>query len=354
MTRQPGEWGVIGHEDAVSQLRRSLESGRVGHAYLITGPEGTGRTTLALAFARALNCLAPENGRPCNACNSCRRIVRDAERRSHPDLTLADIDWQTAVLGGRPSDRTRARQRLSIEAIRWLRQDIVTRPIMSRWKIQIVDDADELSESAPDAFLKTLEEPPASAVIVLVASSPDAVPETIRSRCHHLPLGLVPQATIEAALVVRGADPHQAASIAAIARGRVAAALRLASDPEAMLAWKSRVNDALEHVTDPLGRLRLAGPVAGNHVRDRKRTFELLDTCAGLWRDALLLRVGVRERLAHPDVAPQLEVYASRFEPAELLRALKATRRAIGDLERNFQARIALSAMIAQWPQVDA
>ena len=81
-------------------------------------------------------------------------------------------------------DAARSRQRLSIETIRWLRQDIVTRPVVGRWKVQIVDDADLLSESAPDAFLKTLEEPPPFAVIILVASSVDAVSETVRSRCR--------------------------------------------------------------------------------------------------------------------------------------------------------------------------
>lgn len=344
-------WGLIGHGEAVARLIQMIRGDRVGHAFLITGPEGVGRTTLALAFAKALTCLESTDGIPCGTCNSCRRIARDAERRSHPDITVADIEWQASVLGSRAADAPASRQRLSIDAIRWLRQDIATRPVLSRWKVQIVDDADRLSDAAPDAFLKTLEEPPASAVIMLIAESYDAVPETIRSRCQHIALGLVDRATIEAALLERGMAEREARAIAAIARGRPGAALELARSPEALEEWKRQVREAFEHIRDPLGRLRIAGPIASNHTRDRERTFRLLETCTGLWRDALLLKSGLTESVCFADVAGELGAYVEALTPDEILRALRATRRAIEDLEHNFQARIALLAMVEQWPQ---
>lgn len=342
-------WGLIGHDEAVARLIQTIAADKVGHAYLITGPQGVGRTTLALAFAKALTCLESTNGIPCGACQSCRRVARDAEHRTHPDITVADVQWQATVLGSRASDATR--QRLSIDAIRWLRQDIATRPILSRWKVQIVDDADRLSDAAPDAFLKTLEEPPASAVIMLVAESYDAVPETIRSRCQHIALGLVDRATIQAALLERGIAEREARAIAAISRGRPGAALDLARSPEVLEEWKQQVREAFEHIRDPLGRLRIAGPIAANHTRDRERTFRLLETCTGLWRDALLLKSGLTEAVSFADVAGELRAYVEPLSEAEILRALRATRRATEDLERNFQARIALLAMVEQWPQ---
>ena len=113
-------------------------------------------------------------------------------------------------------DRSRARQKLSIDAVQHLRQDIVIRPMLGRWKVLIVDDADRFSTEAPEAFLKTLEEPPPFAVIILIAGSVDALPETILSRCRHIPLGNVPAATIHQALLDQGVE---AASAERIARG---------------------------------------------------------------------------------------------------------------------------------------
>ena len=345
-----GNWGIVGHAEALRQLQFTAASGQPSHAYLITGPEGVGRTTLALAFARALNCLAAPEQRPCGVCDSCRRISADAEHRSHSDVTVADFEWQAAVIGGPRGDRSRQRQRFSIEAVRWLRQDIVTRPVMARWKIQIIDDADQFSEAAPDAFLKTLEEPPPYAVIILIAGSVDTVSETVRSRCRHVALGLVPRAEIEAALMERGETSERAATIARAGRGRVAWALRMAADPDRWRQRAEHINTAFEQLTTPLGRLQVTGAVATNFSRRRDQTFELVELYTGLWRDALLYRAGVAEQTAYPEVGTELAAYAGQFELPTLRRALWASRRCLSDLDANIQARVALQAMVMQWP----
>lgn len=305
---------------------------------------------MALAFARSLNCERPIDERPCGACESCRRISRDPDHHSHADVTLANLEWQASVIGGPRGDRSRQRQRLSIEAIRWLRQDIANRPIQSSWKVQIVDDADQLSDVAPDAFLKTLEEPPSYAVIIMIATSVDNVSETIRSRCQHIGLGMVPRVEIERALVERGIEPAQARIIAQASRGRIAEALALADDPDAAVARLELLHEALEHVLDPLGRLNVSGPIAVNHTRQRDRTYALLDAYLGIWRDAVLIRSGLRDLVAYPEITGQLDQYVNSKDLVELHRAIWATRRCIEDLDHNFQARIALNAMVMQWP----
>lgn len=342
-------WDVVGHAEDVSQLQRAIATDRVGHAYLFAGPDGVGKTTLALEFARALMCLNRNDGLACGACDSCRRIARSSERRSHPDLTVADVDWQATLLGSRAGG---TRQRLSIEAIRWLRQDIVSRPVLSRWKVQIVDDAGRLSDTAPDAFLKTVEEPPSFAVIILVAPSVETVPETIRSRSRHVELGPVPRTEIVEKLIQLGTDERVAQTIATVARGRVGTALDLSGDPEALERWNADVAEAFGYLSEPLGRLRLAGPIAANHTKNRDQTFRLLDHCAGLWRDALLTRAGIVDAVAYPDMREPVASFAGQFSPAEIASALRATRRATDDLERNFQARIAIMAMINRWPEI--
>jgi DNA polymerase-3 subunit delta' len=339
-------WGVLGHDAVVDGLAAAVVTERVSHAYLLTGPDGVGRTTLALALARTLNCEALAGERPCNCCENCRRALQ----RAHPDVTVVDMAWQETMIGRARGDQSRARQRLSIDAVRWLRQDIVTRPVLGRWKVQIIDDAGLFSDTAPDAFLKTLEEPPPFAVIMLVADNPESVPETIRSRCQTLALGITERAVIESALRERGVDDAGAASIAAVARGRLGAALRLANDPTALTKRRELVETAFEHMTTPLGRVAIFGTIAKKHTERRDRTFELLETCTGLWRDALLYRAGLPERAAFPEVSERLAPWAARHSLADLSRGVWSTRRCMDDLDRNIQARIALQAMVLQWP----
>jgi DNA polymerase-3 subunit delta' len=339
-------WGVAGHDGAVSDLAAQVASGQVAHAYLLTGPEGVGRTTLALALARALNCEAAPDERPCNECPNCRRLLN----RAHPDVTLVDLEWQRIMVGGPRGDRSRERQRLSIDAVRWLRQDIVTRPVLGRWKVQIVDDADLFSDVAPDAFLKTLEEPPPFAVIVLIAARPDRVPETIRSRCRALALGAVGRAAIVAALEERGTAPETSATIARLARGRMADALTFAADPDALLRRREQVEEAFEQLVTPLGRVTITGAWLKKHSGNRDQLAAALNLWIGLWRDALLHRAGLSDDTAFPEVQDRLAPYAARRDVPDLYRALWATRRCLNDLDANMQARIALQAMVMQWP----
>lgn len=339
-------WAISGHDSAVENLAAQVASGRVAHSYLITGPEGVGRTTLALALARALNCDAPLAARPCNTCDSCRRIGR----RSHPDVTVVDMEWQDKTIERLSSSRSRPRIELSIKAVRYLRQDIVTRPMQGRWKIQIIDEADKFSDVAPEAFLKTLEEPPPFAVIILIAASPDTVSETILSRCQHVALGAVSASVIEERLKERGVEPDMAGTIARAARGRIAWALAVAGDPKRLTARREKVEEAFEQVTTPLGRIQISGTIARDYAKKRESTVEMVVLWTGLWRDALLHRVGLSDDTAYPEVADRLAGWASRYEIADLYRGLWASQRCLDDLGANVQARIALHAMVMQWP----
>lgn len=341
-------WGIIGHDDQVEALAEAVAADRVSHAYLFTGPAGVGKTTLALSLARALNCTAPTGSRPCGACDNCRRTMRG----SHPDVALVDLAWQDIVIPqkNRP-ERSGPRQELSIHAVRHLRQDIATRPTLGRYKLQVVDDAGLLSDAAVDAYLKTLEEPPSFAVIVLIAEFAEQVSETIRSRCRTVELGGVPRETIAMALRERGLDVAAADRVARAAHGRVAWALDVAATPARLTAYRELVEAAYEHATTPLGRLALSGPVARDFSKRRDQTFALLDIVTGVWRDALLYRANLPGEAAFPDLGDRLAPWAADHEVRDLYRALDASRQCLIDLSNNVQARIALHAMVMQWPE---
>lgn len=150
--------------EAVTLLRRALATARVAHAYAFVGPEGSGRRATALAFASAL--VAPDGG------PAAARV----ERGSHPDVLLLGATPPAGNPKGTPA--------LRIETVRELERVAALKPLEAAWKVFVVDDAEKMTLATPQAFLKTLEEPPARTVIILILSQIRALPATVLSRCQ--------------------------------------------------------------------------------------------------------------------------------------------------------------------------
>ncbi|HLI50227.1 MAG TPA: DNA polymerase III subunit [Thermomicrobiaceae bacterium] len=336
-------WPIAGHQVAVEQLRRAVSSSRVGHAYLITGPEHVGRGRLARLFAQALVCTAEPSKRPCGECAACRRAVREA----HPDITYLNLETQAMAAGSKESKNTR----ISIDTIRELRGSIALRPLESQWRVAIIEDVDRFSDSAYDALLKTLEEPPPFVVMVLVAIDADAVPETIRSRCHPLPLEPLPEQEVRQVLEERGIGADLSAAIAARTRGRIGEAIALADDPEELARRSEAIQATLELFRQPLLAIGAARRLSDTYRRgNRPQVEEQLDLMVSLWRDLLLLKSDPNARITNADVRDTLGQLASNWPLEEILRALTATSQAMADLDANAQSRLVLDAMVAQWP----
>jgi DNA polymerase III subunit gamma/tau len=167
---------VVGQEHVALTLRNALRDGRLSHAYLFTGPRGTGKTSTARILAKAVNCLAEDPAaRPCNHCRICVGITEGRQ------LDLIEID---------------AASNRGIDEIRDLREKIAFRPNEARYKVYIIDEVHMLTKEAFNALLKTLEEPPPHAIFVLATTEPDRVPETVRSRCQRFDFRRVPTAQI--------------------------------------------------------------------------------------------------------------------------------------------------------------
>ena len=153
---------------AAQLLRRALESGRVAHAYAFIGPPGSGRSTAALAFAGALLCA--KGG--CGACRECRL----AAARQHPDLHV--------IVPTPPEKTPKGTPLIRLDEIHELERQASLRPAMAARKVFVIDDAERMTPEGPQAFLKTLEEPPARTVMILVLPTARALPATILSRCQ--------------------------------------------------------------------------------------------------------------------------------------------------------------------------
>jgi DNA polymerase-3 subunit delta' len=208
---------VVGQETAVASLRAaSVDPAAMTHAWLITGPPGSGRSIAARAFAAALQCEAGGCGR----CQACTTTMAG----SHADVTVVATEKVT----------------IGIEEVRELIGLAQRSPSQGRWRVIIVEDADRMVERTSNVLLKAIEEPPPRTVWLLCAPSPQDVVTTIRSRCRSVVLRVPPVADVAALLVATGADPEVADAAARAAQSHVGLARRLARDPEAR-ARRARV-----------------------------------------------------------------------------------------------------------------
>ncbi len=166
---------VKGQDAIITTLKNQILADRISHAYLFSGSRGTGKTTVAKIFARAVNCEHPVNGDPCNECPTCRAIAQGAS------LNVIEIDGASNN---------------SVDNIRRIREEVAYSPTTGRFKVYIIDEVHMLSASAFNALLKTLEEPPGYVIFILATTDPHKLPLTILSRCQRFDFKRLPQGVI--------------------------------------------------------------------------------------------------------------------------------------------------------------
>jgi DNA polymerase-3 subunit delta' len=335
---------VRGHDRVKLMLSRALERDRVPPALLLAGPAGVGKKTLALAVAQAVLCERAPRAEPCGECRTCRRVAnalqaprlaemrQEADRhpeedvwrnfRLHPDLVLAE-GWLLTRTG-----RPRPEPEIRVDQIRDLIGEIAGAPFEARRRVFVIDDAHTMNESAQNALLKSLEEPPPRSHVVLVTASPQGLRQTIRSRCQLLRFGPLPGRVVASLLAEDGHAADEAARLGRLADGSIGAAASFES--EAYTTMREALLGLLERLDglDALGRME-----AAELLDQSEDAGLLLTTLRSILRDVAALRAGAPAlSLINVDVAGRLEALSSG----------RVGERAVGLAERAGDARAAL------------
>ncbi len=365
-----------------SPNRTEAASNAMTHAWLFTGPAGSGRSVAARAFAAALQCV--RDGEPgCGECSGCHTTLT----RSHPDVHAVVPEGLS----------------ISVAEMRAVVATAARLPALGRWQVVVIEDADRLTEAASNALLKAIEEPPPRTVFLLCAPSthPDDVSVTIRSRCRHITLRIPPADAVAAVLQRQGVEAETAMWAAQAGQGHVGRSRRLARDDAArqrraaVLAIPASLTslqaclDAADHLVRAaeaeaaaISTERNAGEAealqvalgaggtgkgtaaaarsGAGAVRDLERRQksratrtqrDALDRAlvdlAAFYRDVLLVQAGASVTPAHPDFAADARSVAGRVAPAGVLLRLDAVLACREAVELNVKPRIAVEAMTA-------
>ncbi len=262
---------IIGHEQIIQHLREAITSGKVSHAYILSGEDGAGKNLLADAFAMSLQC--EEKNGTADACGKCRSCMQ-AVSNNHPDIIR--VTHEKASIG---VDDVRIK----------INNDIQVKPYSSPYKIYIIDEAEKLTEAAQNALLKTIEEPPVYAVLILLTNNLSALLPTILSRCITLKLKAVDQDLIRQFLMSEYKVPDYQAELSAVfAQGNVGKAVKYASSDE-FIGLKEDVLHLLKY----LDEMEIYEIIDGlKRISEKKdRINDYLDLMTIWYRDILMYKV---------------------------------------------------------------
>ena len=342
---------VIGQEHITATLRNSLRQGRIRHAYLFSGPRGTGKTTTARLLAKAVNCQQEDiDHRPCNECAHCLAVTDGLF------FDLIEID---------------AASHTSVDDVRDLRDKIAFAPSQGQYKVYIIDEVHRFSGAAFDALLKTLEEPPAHAIFVLATTEIDKVPATIKSRCLLFEFRRVSVRQVSDHLA--NICEEEGISIDYVAlellarqgtgsvRDSISLLDQVVADPTEHISL-----ELTEHMLGGINRSAVQGVVQAVIEQNTAAALDSLNEAIDMgadprqfgqqlvdhWRHVMLVQVGGTETVdASDDMRAILAEQAQSVERGALLRAIKAFNTAVADLRGGWQPQLPLELAIVESTQ---
>jgi len=335
-------WNLLGHNWAVDMLRRHIAADETRHAYLIAGAPGLGRRTLALAFASALNCTNPPA--PGDFCGECREC-RQTHSMASPDLSVVSAENEGGTL--------------KVEQVREVKRLLSLKPYQSKYRVAIFLRFQEANDNASNALLKTLEEAPAHAILMLTADSPEALLPTIVSRCEVLRLRPVGIGEVQRELEIGGRvggglapyrdqrlETDQARLIAHLSGGRPGTAFRLAAE-KSLLDFRAQKLDDLQKLLSSTRVDKFS--YAEKLSKEKGDMRQTLMVWLSFWRDVFLRAAKADSPLTNVDRVEQVESLAAKLSLPVARQRVSEAEKAISRLERNVNARILAEVLLLGW-----
>ncbi len=324
---------VVGNEGVKRILHKALKHKKLPNSILFVGPEGIGKTEVALVVAKALNCLKKSSD-ACEECAHCRAI----SKKNFPDVMVLSP----------------AREILKIEQMRFLKEMAHLKPMIGQKRVFIVQDAEKMNEEASNSLLKVLEEPPPFSQIILVTPNPYRIIPTIKSRCQIFQFSPIPKEEIRKALITKGIPSERAGILAQFVGGNLKRALSLEWDEIQMQrkqAWKVFLALLRREKASPLLR-QLS--VSRNAVKEEwAKTLEILSSFC---RDILLIKEKAKtEFLMNPDFEKDLREIECSMSLEQTLNFLSTIDFALDAFRKNLNINILVSSIFShfvEWSHV--
>ncbi|MCD8215468.1 MAG: AAA family ATPase [Clostridiales bacterium] len=313
----------LGNEVIIRSLKAMISSGRISHAYIFDGAFGTGKKTLAKAFAKSLRC---EKGGvlPCGSCFSCKSL----DSGDNPDVYFVSEEKNTI-------------------GVDLMRDEVIekakTKPYGSKYKIFIIDGAEKLTEQAQNSILKTIEEPPSYGVFILLTTNYNTFLPTILSRCVLIRLKGLRTETIERELLKRGIDSGRSRLSAGCSGGSLGEALRLSEDDEFF-----GLREKAAGIPDKIEKADLMGlyDISAEIIDTGKRLKDFLKLLYLFYRDFLVYKTTGAEGVIQKDYLGVIEDLCKRVSLKRLLRGAKAAETAITDINMNINKQLSIEQML--------
>lgn len=313
---------IIGQDKLKRQLGHLLQSGQTGHAYVFSGPAGTGRRTLAETFAAHLMCMSDPVA-PCGICAGCRM----AAAGTHPDMHRVEPDPE--------------KDRIVIEQIRQLMSQLSIRSVHGR-KVLFVFEADKMNEAAQNCLLKSLEEPPPETLLLMTAVRFDKLLPTVQSRSIRLELARYDEEDVRRILAAQGMDPTGKPFCLAYADGIPGRAARLLTS-----ATLGETREKALAVLPGAGGVTAADALLALLSEDRNRFPEAVDVLMTAWRDIMMMHEGLDKRLINGDKRDMIGEAVRRSRPEEAQRRIMQLDGWRAQLDGNLNYQLAVDGFVA-------
>nr|WP_320050442.1 DNA polymerase III subunit delta' [uncultured Desulfuromonas sp.] len=316
---------IIGHDRQKKLLRQAWNNQRMAHAYLFTGAEGIGKRLMATALVRLIFC---ENQTGCGTCAGCRRI----DHNNHPDLHILEPEGSF----------------IKIDAIRELQRELQHPPLEAPRRICLIDGADKMNPAAGNALLKTLEEPRRDVMLILISAHPEAVLETIRSRCQQLPFSRLDQSMISQVLKQQGFSEDECRILASLSEGSLKKAL--GNDRDFYLEQRKVLFKAVCTLTP--GSIVPMLDQAEKWAAEKEQLEDLGTILLSCYRDVfLVVSQGSNSLLANSDLKERIVHQAAKESLTSIQHKLEALLEFQNHLRRNVNRQLAVERLLIRLSQ---